>query len=94
MPDRIFARHPDPDKQGVTIDADKYHTVRESILAEVLDCGEIGFEPLIEAVEARVGDTFGGSVPWYVTTVKLDLEARGEIERVPGARPQRLRRVE
>jgi hypothetical protein len=29
-----------------------------------------------------------GSVGWYTTTAKLDLEAR-----VPGARPQRLRRV-
>jgi hypothetical protein len=35
-----------------------------------------------------------GSVGWYTTTVKLDLEARREIERVPGSRPQRLvRRV-
>lgn len=33
-----------------------------------------------------------GSVSWYTTTVKLDLEARGELERVPGSRPQRLRR--
>ena len=33
------------------------------------------------------------SVGWYATTVKLDLEARGLIERVPDARPQRLRRV-
>lgn len=33
-----------------------------------------------------------GSVSWYVTVVKLDLEARGLIERVPRARPQRLRR--
>jgi hypothetical protein len=32
------------------------------------------------------------SVMWYVTTVALDLEARGEIERVPGSKPQRPRR--
>jgi hypothetical protein len=34
-----------------------------------------------------------GSLTWYTVTVKLDLEARGEIERVPGVQPQRLRRV-
>ncbi len=33
-------------------------------------------------------DSFDGSVMWYYTTVKLDLEARGEIRRVPGSRPQ------
>jgi hypothetical protein len=33
-----------------------------------------------------------GSVSWYTTTVKLDLEVRGEIERIEGSKPQRLRR--
>lgn len=35
-----------------------------------------------------------GAVTWHVTSVKLDLEARGLIERIPGARPQRLRRMQ
>jgi hypothetical protein len=34
-----------------------------------------------------------GSLVWYVTTVKLHLEAIGEIERVPGAKPQRIRLI-
>jgi hypothetical protein len=34
-----------------------------------------------------------GSVSWYTTTVKLDLEVRGEIERIAGSKPQRLRRT-
>ena len=38
--------------------------------------------------------TTEGSISWYVTTVKLDLEARGLIERVPRSRPQRLRMAE
>lgn len=29
---------------------------------------------------------------WYVTTVKLDLEARGELVRVAGVKPQHLMR--
>jgi hypothetical protein len=32
-----------------------------------------------------------GSISWYATMVKLDLEARGEIERIPGSSPQRIR---
>ena len=33
-----------------------------------------------------------GSISWYTTTVKLNLETRGEIERIGGPKPQRLRR--
>ena len=33
-----------------------------------------------------------GSLMWYLITVKLDMEARGEIERVPAKRPQHIRR--
>ena len=34
---------------------------------------------------------FDGSISWYVTTVKLDLEARHVVERIPGTSPQQLR---
>ena len=34
----------------------------------------------------------GASVSWYLTTVKLDLEARRLIERVPGVSLQHMRR--
>jgi hypothetical protein len=43
---------------------------------------------LSRAVEKEVNGNFEGSVMWYVTTVKLDMEARGEIKRVPKSRPQ------
>ncbi|MEE8154425.1 MAG: hypothetical protein V3T53_05640 [Phycisphaerales bacterium] len=33
-----------------------------------------------------------GSVSWFTTTVKLDLEVRGEICRIDGVTPQRLLR--
>jgi hypothetical protein len=33
------------------------------------------------------------STAWYVTTIRLDLEARGALRRVPGKGPQRLVRT-
>lgn len=51
------------------------------------------FKALMEDVEAKLAGRFEGSIPWYVTTVKLDLEARGEIERIRQSSPQRLRLV-
>ena len=32
-----------------------------------------------------------GSVGWHATTVKLELEVRGEISRVAGVTPQQLK---
>lgn len=45
---------------------------------------------LIPTVVEKLQGKFDGSVGWYVTTIKLDLEARRLIERVPGKSPQRL----
>lgn len=92
MPDTILAQHPDPTKQGVNIEAEKYHAVREAIEAAIDEQQEVAFRDLVETVRGRLEGRFNGSVPWYVTTIKLDLEARSLIERVPKASPQRLRR--
>lgn len=93
MEERILAQHPDPTKQGVRISRAKYDTVRTAILEALRDGGPLTFEELTDAVEARLAGHFDGSVSWYVTTVKLDLEARGEVERTPGAGPQQIRLV-
>jgi hypothetical protein len=34
-----------------------------------------------------------GSITWYSTVVKLDMEVKGEIYRIPGVMPQRLLRL-
>ncbi len=90
-PERITTLHPEPDKRGVSIDAGKYYVVRSAIEAVVRANQSIGFRELIQAVKQDLGSSFSGSVSWYVTTIKLDLEARGILERVPGRGPQRLR---
>jgi hypothetical protein len=88
--DRIMTLHPDPAKQGVHIDKAKYDLVREAIVASVHDHGEITFKALTEDVGRRLAGRLDGSVPWYVISVKLDLEARGVVRRLPKSRPQRV----
>ena len=80
-------------KGGRSIAADIYDAAKQAIL-ESVPKGKTGitFPELLEEVRRRVPKTLfaGKSVAWYATTVKLDLESRGLIARVPGSRPQRL----
>jgi hypothetical protein len=83
-------------QRGWRIAEDKYRATRKAILAVLPKTG-VGLllKDLPRAVAKRLPKELfaNASVPWYTAVVKLDLEARGEIERVPDAHPQRLRRV-
>lgn len=93
MGETIMTLHPDPTKQGVNIDKDKYDVMREAILECIGTRGEMPFKELADGVTEYLDGKFDGSVGWYVTTVKLDLEARSVIERVAGQKTQVLRAV-
>lgn len=90
MKDMVKTLNPQK-KQGVNISRDKYDTIRKAIMSELRANKEMTFMKLSRAVEKEVRGKFDGSVMWYVTTVKLDLEARGEVKRVPNSRPQLVR---
>jgi hypothetical protein len=95
-PAKIQLKHPDPAKSAPRISAHKYDLVKTALLSVIpADAPGVRFSDLPALVEARLTPEeihLIGSIAWYVTTVKLDLEARGDIGRVPGASPQRLRR--
>lgn len=95
-PDKVLTRTVTPGTEGTRISRAKYDAAREALLAVIPPApGSIAFSELPAAVRARLpGGEIpgGGSVSWYVTVVKLDLEARGLIERLPGPGSQRLRR--
>jgi hypothetical protein len=89
--------HPDPKKAAPRISLKKYEAVRAAIMKAVSQQEDgILFKDL-DAEVARLlsPDTLEnlGSVSWYTISVKLDLEARGVIERIPGTRLQRIRVV-
>lgn len=96
--DKVLCKTPTPGKKPTRIDRWKYARVRSAILAVVPSDDEgVEFNRLAELVERQIpAENLKklGSVAWYTTTVKLDLEVKGEIERVPGTTPQRLRRVQ
>jgi len=81
----------------ILIDREKYDLVRDAIL-DALPASEAGmmWAELTEVIGPLLPERLfrhRGTVRWYTRAVQLDLEARGEIERVPGSKPLRLRRV-
>lgn len=89
MEERVLTKHP-AGKKGVSISKTKYDVT----LAAIKNClsgKELTYTQLSEAAEKMLEGKFEGSIPWYVVVVKLDLEARGLIERIPNTRPQRHR---
>ena len=83
--------------RGFAVTAEKYEPIRNAILASVPRKKEgVSFKELVESVTGRVPKELfpkQGSVSWYTKVVQLDLEAKGQIERIPGETLQRVRRV-
>ena len=82
---------------GTRLSQRKYDAVKKALLACIPRSTEgIEFRSLPKLIAQRVPADIlpkKGSASWLTTTVKLDLEARGLIERIPDSRPQRLRRI-
>src|SRR5215471_8872002 len=97
QPDKVQLRHPDSKKVAPRIDKDKYDVIRAALLKAIPDNEQgVPFEGLDVRVAKLLSKTARyniSSIGWYTAGVKLDLEAQGLIERVPGSQPQRLRRV-
>lgn len=91
MPEqRIETLHPQ-DKKGVNILKRRYDLIKDYIINTIKKRGEITFEELSDIAVEQLIDKFDGKVLWYIVTVKLDLEARGLIERIPKTSPHKLR---
>ena len=91
---KVVCETPTPGKNPTRIARWKYDAVRQAILIILKEKkAGVNFSDLAGLVAGLLPqDVLArlGSVSWYTTTVKLDLEAKGEIVRVPGAKPQRL----
>jgi hypothetical protein len=91
----VLCKTPTPGKQSISIEKWKYELIRENLLRLLMfEKDGIYFNELPHLIvkQLSINDRRRlGSIPWYTTTVKLDLETKGEIERIPHAVPQKLR---
>ena len=91
MEQKIKLKHP-AGKKAVSMDKDKYDTLKTALLNQLKANGEVSHAELLSAVSKDLQTRnikFAGSVAWHMEWVKLDLEARKEIRRV-GESPVRF----
>ncbi len=84
---------------GWTMDADQYQAVHDLILDLIDDDadpdGTVRLQHVVDTIQDRLGasELFPkGRLTNYVRYTKTDMEARCEIERIPGSSPQRITR--
>lgn len=88
--EKILTLHPQG-KKGVNIAKSKYDTISEFIISTTSKRKDITYKEVNDLAIKKLSKNFDGSVPWYLVSVKLDLEARGIIERIPKTSPHKLR---
>ena len=81
------------------MDADQYQAVHDLILDIIDDDadpdGTIRLQHVVDTIQHRLGSSElfpNGRLTNYVRYTKTDMEARCEIERIPGSSPQRITR--
>ena len=88
--EKIMTLHPQG-KMGVNILKRRYDIIKNFIISVIKDKGEITFSDLTDQAVEELSKTFDGKVVWYMVTIKLDLEARKIIERIPKTSPHKLK---
>jgi len=86
--DSIVTLHPHG-KTGRKIAKIKYEQMK-SVMLTVLKDTELTHNELFTALEQLLQGKFDGNIGWYGETLKLDLEARGILERTD-KKPQKYK---
>ncbi len=84
--EKILTLHPQG-KNGKNIDKQKYNQIK-SLIIKHLKTKQLTFTNLLNQISKELKSNFQGSLPWYIETVKLDLEARKIVQRIKNTKPQ------
>lgn len=91
---KIICRTPSHGKKPTRIELWKFDLLRSAILNTLPDSGEgLLFKELSNNLKKVIPSeklAQLGSLSWYTTTVKLEMEVAGDIYRVANSKPQRL----
>ena len=88
--EKILTLHPEG-KKGVSIAKYKYDVIKDFILKTLKERTTITYKELNDLAVKQLSEKFEGKVNWYVVVIKLDLEARKIIERMPKTTPHQIR---
>ena len=88
--ERILTLHPQG-KKGVNILKRRYTIIRKFILDTLEKEKTITYQSLSDRAVEELSYNFDGKIVWYIVSVKLDLEARKIIERIPKTSPHQIR---
>ncbi len=77
-------------KKGVNMDLVKYDRIKNAILQILSYKNELLTTELSQQVKEQLEGKFDGKIGWYFMAVKLDLESRRIIKKVPNKTPQML----
>lgn len=92
MTDRVPCRTP-TGTSATNVPKWKFDACRTALLATLAD-GPVAAKEIATRAGARLTDAERdelGSLGWHMTTIRLELEVRGEIARIAGAKPLILR---
>ena len=90
MDQKVRLKHPQG-KKPISMSKEKYDLLKPVVLKYLRAKGKATFSEISSAVRKEFktsGTKFQGSLPWHLEWVKLDLEARKVIKRVPDTSPQ------
>ena len=85
MPDAVIVENINTPGRTESVRADKYHAMRDAMMAVMGDEGMTAKEIREAALPHLPGDLFPGGATsgWWMKTVQLDLEAKGLVRRHP-----------
>lgn len=92
METKMQLKHP-AGKKAIRMDTAKYDVLKNTLMKQLKAKGELTHEEMYRAIAAdfkKNNIAFEGSVEWHMEWVKLDLEAKKEIKRIPGTSPTKF----